>query len=343
MSVYKLNGQEIDTAYSLVGDSVESVYKISGKEIPFTGYPISNVVDYYRKSVLDTKAELNAQSDDWVNLIFITDTHTPNNEQHSQAIALYLLANSKIDKLIFGGDYVNNLWVRSEYATYFAPILAYEDQSKIYALMGNHETYGSDYEAPYTSVSEESKAYIYRDFLASKNLNGNPQEVYYYVDDTNRKIRFLFLNTSDQSNVQVTSAQRAWIAQSVILPDSDWSLIVFGHVTLYAMAGVTTMNVTNAESIISSIAATNGKLIGYFCGHQHCDIMETHGGFHHSTFLCDRFENNPYYSPDVEYPTRTKGTATEQAVSIISVNTTSRQVVVRRIGAEIKTTMSYSY
>lgn len=343
MAIYNKSGLVLDAAYDLDGASLDTAYEVDGTEIPLSGYPISNIVSYYQQPTLAAKSELDALSDDWVNVIFITDTHTPNDEQHSQAIALYLLANSKIDKLIFGGDYVNNLWVRSEYTTYFSPILAYEDQSKIYALMGNHETYGTDYEAPYTSVSEEAKAYIYRDFLQSKSLSGNPQEVYYYVDDSARKIRYLFLNTSDQSNVQVSSTQRAWITQSVVLPDTDWSLIVFGHVTLYAMAGVTEMNVTNAEPIIEAIAGTNGNLVGYFCGHQHCDIMETYGGFHHSTYLCDRFENNPYYSPDVSYATRTKGTVSEQAVTIISVNTKTRQVVARRIGAEMMATMSYSY
>lgn len=306
-------------------------------------YAISNVASYYRTPVQSVASSINNLSDDWENIMFITDMHGNADEQHSQAIALYLLDNTPVSMLVFGGDYCEAGWSKSEYNTYMSPIKNSGLTDSIYALMGNHETYANG--------SVEAKQTIYSDFLEDKTwIVGNPSEIYYYFDDPNRKIRYMFLNTSDggSSSLQytMTTTQIDWIKNHVTLPDSTWSLLVFGHVNLDTF-GITSTTMTgstetNASDIISAINKCNGTIIGYICGHQHIDSTRKSGGFQHMTLLCDKLETTDYYS-GVSVTNREAGTTSEQAVSIISINQKERRVVMRRIGAGRQSTISYTY
>jgi hypothetical protein len=76
-----------------------------------------------------------------------------------------------------------------------------------------------------------------------------------------------------------------------VLPSSEWSLVVIGHVNLAVMGGVTYSNESNGSNVISAINSCNGSIVGYICGHQHVDITEEIGCFQHTTLICDKFEN----------------------------------------------------
>lgn len=337
MSVYSKQGSIIDTVYDSGSQAASQVYDANGHKLI---YPISNVVSYYRDATQAVEAEISALSDDWENIVFLTDPHGNGNKQHSQNIALYLISNAKIKMLVLGGDYSNGYWSKTEYDTYMAGLLAYGDTSKIYALMGNHEVAGE------STAVVESKACIYDDFLDTKTLNGSPENTYYYIDNPKRKVRWLFINTSDSgSSFSMSQTEITWIAQSVALPDSTWQLVVFGHVTLAQIAGVTTQNETNGSSVISAINNCNGTVVGYFCGHQHIDYCEKIGSLQHMTMLCDKFENVNYYD-GISVTNRVADTITEQAVSVLSFNFKQRRVVLRRIGAgwpSVLETMQFLY
>ena len=254
MSVYSKQGSIIDTVYDSGSQAASQVYDANGHKLI---YPISNVVSYYRDATQAVEAEISALSDDWENIVFLTDPHGNGNKQNSQNIALYLVSNSRIKMLVLGGDYSVGYWSKTEYETYMERLLAYADTSKIYALMGNHEVAGD------SAAVVESKACIYDAYLDTKTLSGSPENTYYYIDDPKRKVRWLFINTSDSgSSFTMSETEIAWIAQSVILPDSTWQLVVFGHVTLAQIAGVTTQNETNGDTVINAIKRCNGTVVG---------------------------------------------------------------------------------
>ena len=99
---------------------------------------------------------------------------------------------------------------------------------------------------------------------------------------------------------------------------------------------------TNGAAIISAIKECNGKVIGYICGHQHVDITGKWSGIQQTTLLCDKFENTNYYD-GISVTNRESGKVTEQAVSVVSINSKTKQVVIRRIGAGRNSTISYYY
>lgn len=337
MSVYSIDGNQLSSAYGLSGSLLADAYDVNGTSvIDSQKYSIENVQSYFRQDVLSVASEINSLSDAWQSFVFITDTHGNGNKQHSQAIGLYMLDNTSVSMIVLGGDYSVSSWDKTQYDTYMLPYLSSGLSNNIYAIFGNHETYGGG--------TAEAKASIYNDFLKDKqNIIGVPAENYYYFDNAAHKTRYMFLNTSDGSSQYVmSSAQLSWIATNALLPSSDWSLVVIGHVNLAVMGGVTYSNESNGTDVINAISNCNGSIVGYICGHQHVDITEEIGGFQHTTLICDKFENSNYYD-GISVTDRKAGTTSEQAVSVISINTKTKQVVIRRIGAGRNKTMSYSY
>lgn len=334
MALFNVKGTELTQAYNKKGKIIkegynykeESVYSDSSKK-----YSINNITDsYFKTAVSNIAQKINSLSEeDWESFIFITDPHGNGNQQKSQAIALYLLDNTNISMIVLGGDYYLNYW--GQYDNQFENYMdSLKGNKNIYALFGNHETYNKG--------TYSNKYYLYNYFLKDKTwLKGQPEKLYYYFDDNNKKIRYIFLNTSDCTQYVMTSKQIDWLRNTASsLPNSNWSLLVFGHVNLDTFDIISEDMIEstelNASDIISAINQCNGTIIGYICGHQHIDMTKKVGNFQHTTLQCDKFETTNYY-PGISFIDRSIGNETEQAVSIISINQETGQVIIRRIGA----------
>lgn len=340
MPMYKLSGVKAYQMWDNQSTEENYSYDIEGNLlINNSEYGIENVVDYYRQPLLSMCSEISALSSDWQNFVFLTDTHGSANKQHSQAMAIYMLEHvPNIDFIHLNGDYSNDSFDVAQYETYMHPFLFRKTALKTYAAFGNHETYGNQ--------SALSMPSIARDFLFPKDdVTGNLDRIYYYFDNVPKKTRYLIINTSDSSAYSVSVVQRAWIEENVILPDTDWHLVVMGHVNLWDCGGITTQNENGAANIINAILNTNGNLVGYICGHQHIDFVGNTGQIWQTTLMCDRFENTNYYQ-GYSYTERVADTVNEQALSVVSINTKTRNVVVRRIGAgwqAIVESLHYTY
>lgn len=312
------NNQSVELTYS---------YDINGNLlIDNSEYGIENVVEYYRQPLLSMCSEISALSSDWQNVIFLTDTHGSANKQHSQAMAIYMLEHiPNIDFIHLNGDFSNDTFDMTQYQTFMSTFLSRKTANWTYAAHGNHETYGSQASLAMPQIAE--------DFLLPKdNVHGNLARTYYYFDNAAKKTRWMVINTSEDSAYSITREHRQWIEKNVVLPDTDWHLVVMGHVNLWDCGGITTQNENGATNIINAILSTNGNLVGYICGHQHIDFVGNTGQIWQATLMCDRFENTNYYD-GYSYTQRVAGTTNEQALSILSLNTKTRNVVIRRIGA----------
>lgn len=344
MSIYRADGSELLTCYDKNGTVLAKAFDADGAVI-YTAtppkYSIENVVNYYKTPVLSAANDINNLSSDWHTFIHITDMHGNGNKNHSQAIALYLLDNTSASFIVLGGDYFGYGFTESEYASYMNPLLNSGLTGDVYAILGNHDVGVGGSSTWKTYAPETIKQRIYNDFLKDKsNLIGSPQDTYYYFDDADAKVRYLFANTSDTAAIAVGETQLSWIDQSVILPDSSWSLLVIGHVPISSTdLGFWTGTVAQLKTHLS---ACNGNVIGYLCGHEHIDYIYDNGSFTEATMICDKFENVNYY-PDYSVTDRVSGTESEQAVSVISFNTSTREVVIRRIGAGRNKVLSYTY
>lgn len=289
-----------------------------------------DVVSYYQAPVSEVATEVNALSDDWVSFVAITDTHGDKNMQNSQNVIRYLLKNSKADKMFHLGDTVYSGWDTEEFNTWFTP---FENcKSQTYFAIGNHDL---------TDITTEGKQVIYNTFFADKDyLNGDLNNYYYYFDDAEKKIRYIVLNVSITESV--TSAQISWLQSVVQLPTDEWKIIAFGHVDILPNDPISSeWQVPNIENICNALSSTNGKVIGYFCGHEHHDRIEViNDTFREVILLNDKLEQNDEFV-EITNPTRTPNTVTEHAISVVSANLLTGVVAIRRIGAGED--MAYNY
>ena len=292
---------------------------------------ITDIVPYYQNPTLEVAEEINSLSDEYVSFVVVTDTHGIKNSNNSQNIVRYLLKNTKADKLFHLGDSVSVTWKEDDYKLYFEYFENCVDQ--VYFSLGNHEM----------TESVDDLRLIYNDLLSDKEyLYGNPERFYYYFDDVDKQIRYLVINTSDFAYNNVTDEQIEWINESVILPSNDWKLIVFGHMDIMPNDPIMGDWISHkAEDVTNALSSTNGILIGYFCGHEHCDLIQkVNDKFYEVILLNDNCEKDTTFD-EITNPDRIAGTESEQAVSVVSIDTKTGDVYIRRIGAGENLTYNY--
>ena len=288
---------------------------------------LTDIAPYYQRPTLNVVEELNTLEAEYVSFIVTTDTHGTSNKNNSQNIIRYLLKNTTANKVFHLGDSVKSSWDKSEHLMYFEPLSNCLPQ--VFYTLGNHETYGS---------TAEDLSIIYDNLLSNKEyLQGFPEKFYYFFDDVDNQIRYLFINTSDNSEEQVN-----WITEAVKLPTNSWKLIVLGHMDIKPNDPITADWVApNAKKFSEAIAATNGIIIGYFCGHEHCDLIQTiDNKFYEVILLNDSCSKDTTFS-SITNPNRLVDTISEQAISIVSINTKTGDVYIRRIGAGENLTYNY--
>lgn len=195
-------------------------------------------------------------------MIFVTDLHNADDDsrlEHANQAIQALCRINDIDCIVFAGDYVRN-WTEISKEEAVEDIKHCHKKLKnqiapTFWLRGNHDTNGY--------VNERiPKEEIYN-LIASKNVdNGviinesDPYGNYGYVDFTEKKVRVILINTSDNDfmglkevsnpantaelinchNVSVTQLQ--WIADNALsFTESGWRVIFVSHLALYYSTG----------------------------------------------------------------------------------------------------------
>ena len=296
------------------------------------GYAIAK---YYQSATDAAVRKVNALGDGWESFIVLTDTHGAYNKQHSQNIVRRIIEDTGI-KCFWLGDTNAVLWSNNgqsyggeEYNTYAS--LLRPVSNKIYFALGNHDRVALD------GLDYDDIKIIYNDFVAQKSVTGNKSRYYYYFDIPEKKIRYIVLNTSESTSDyhKMTSTQLSWITTAVTLPSDSWTAVVLGHMDIDPNTFTEDRSDDGAD-IITNIKTCNGRIAGYFCGHQHLDMITTCGNrFKQVTLMCDKFSNVVYY-PQWQIPQRVANTASEQALTIVHINPTTKRVEFTRIGAQIE-------
>lgn len=324
--------------------SMKIIYRITFEEEEPEPSPSPTPVDtydvepYFETATRNAVNKINNLGSQWESFAFVTDTHTNWNQLHSADIIREIVSRTGI-KAFWAGDTSEVLFgTGAEFDSYASGLTSV--RSNVYFALGNHDRV----EKENFDLSQVIKCY--NAFLAGKTLQGTPSSYYYYFDNTTKKIRYMVINTcEDREDWYVMSAEQlAWITANVQLPDSTWNLVVIGHCDIDTGVAVTSHS-KNAQAICDAIATCNGHIVGYFCGHQHIDnVSLVDNTFHQTIMLCDCIDAHEWYPEVYDYPTRTVGTASEQAVTIVHFNTTTGAVEFTRIGAYVSGTLpTYNY
>ena len=222
---------------------------------------IETSTSYVKKEALTVANNIDTSAGTF-KMIFVTDLHNmddvPRLEHANQAIQT-LCRVTDIDCVVFGGDYIRN-WVgitkeeaiediekcRKKFANQIVPT---------FWLRGNHDTNGYVGER----ISKE-EAY---NLIANKNVdNGvvinsaDPYGNYGYVDFSDKKVRLVLVNTSDNDLMvekpvsdpantadhinchNVSATQLQWLADNALsFTESGWKVIFVSHLPLYWSTG----------------------------------------------------------------------------------------------------------
>lgn len=281
---------------------------------------LTDLAEYFRTPTQEVVEAVNSYDDSILSFVVLTDTHGDGNKQHSQAIVNYLLENSKADKCFWLGDVCNGPWNPEEFERYVEPLL--KNRSKIFFAVGNHEY---NHDGGYTDMS------LLVEYLTAQR---NPTDNFnFYHDDAKHKVRYIVVDTERQG------FNRTWIDNAINTRPSGYKYLVFGHEAVGYTDGTTGENgvpwtrTTDGAISLSIMENSPQDCVGYFHGDEHVDAKHiVRDKYWEVCFTCDEFDNTNWY-PGYAFTDRVAGTVTEQAVSVVSINLETGEVVVRRIGA----------
>lgn len=303
---------------------------------------------------------------------FVTDLHYPNNSGNSGLILEEVLNKCDIENFFCGGDLINNdQYYTKEKA--IESIETFRDkyrkiQDKMLVSLGNHDDNSITNDFNRTIIDEQMYSYLFRYNNEEKFKKGRTGE-YFYTDDTFNNIRYITLNCIDIPYIDVdghpkyTGQHNYWFREEQIkwfgnialnVPDNTWSVVVCTHVPLVkGMVGedylpgngehilgileafknktsYNAINTTNQDFLVNAkfdFTNKGGEVICCIYGHVHADNIKIVNGIVHVTTLNDSL--NVW---DTQ-PSKQRGTITEQALDVFSINKNTKKVKIFRIGA----------
>ena len=206
----------------------------------------------------------------------ISDVHTTGEDVASQGIlhagqALsYIDSLTSLDMVTLLGDVPVGYFTDDAVVSFDFVKQCFADVAKhvpFVQLQGNHDQYVSDT----TEVAQQK----YYDYIGANNVgtvtdSGNEFRNYGYRDFSDKKIRVIYLNTTDVSDAAVTTdygvsnAQLTWLQNVALnLDDAEWGIIVLSHHPLNWYGMTPLLNVLDTYKG----KGTGAELIAHFHGH----------------------------------------------------------------------------
>ena len=255
---------------------------------------------------------------------FITDLHDQNN-YYSPFLAKKICDNTSVNKIIYGGDYVNEPSSKE-----IALSLLSNRRNKcmvkddVIFLLGNHDT--NPYGTGQLTVNE---FYSIFDKHIEKYINTN-RNTYFYYDNDSQKIRYVFVDSGVDGSISDT--QKNWVRINTENLSIDWTLVVFMHHGIYTDVKDDRTNIKVYDSLTSIkevLASVTCKIACIICGHSHIDLSDTSGKY---PIICTTCDAHGVQASSMSSDNRDVNTINEQAFDVFHIDTANKKVYVTRIG-----------
>lgn len=315
-----------------------------------------------------------------VEYIFITDTHVADNWKKSPCLLKALLKNIASNYVIFGGDLVKNYGTTAdmyEQAYLWRTLWEFACNGYyIFNIRGNHDiTIRTSAQINEGITCAKTSVYS---MLLSKNeknfvLGEGSYPLYYYFDDTPKKVRYIILDSTERSpetedynqpwynGIGISPTQLNWLISKVKELTEGWKVVICTHVGM-------TSNVLSGsdptgyyQPVLDTIEAMTLKQAYSFNGSPtelpqyvynisedfstlKADVLYVRNGHDHRDnydytgvweigSLADA--HYPYADPflDGERHNRTQGTIDEQALDVDIVDSNNGILYCNRIGS----------
>jgi hypothetical protein len=311
---------------------------------------LDNIPDYWQTALDSGTEKINSAIEtagaNKSAFLFYTDAHWGYGSAMSPKLLKHLCENTAMNKVNFGGDYMNNYSVATgEYlATMRSWRKAVRNLPNHHSVIGNHDYYDN-------YIPElESDAQQYGFLLAPEETNDIVRGDYfhYYIDNQPEKTRYIYLDTG---LLFVSDNSTRFIIEALNSTPDGWHVVVISHVWfVYDSTDTPTIGTvpaycqklldlfdaynsrSNGSVTMNSTAIsydfTNGKGKVEFCigGHTHVDYIFTSTN-KIPVVLCqtDSYHCRGSYKA-------TQGTTTEASISGIIADYDSDKLSVVRIG-----------
>ena len=321
-TVYASRLEEIDSEMAEMEDQINNVGLLPLPAYYHTGEYIENKCE-----LINSMARASTGVTD--TFAFVTDTHWTQNARQSPALLSYIKAHTRVEKLFHGGDVCD--YITSEHQPYdaFSEFLkAWNDP--IYTAMGNH-----DYASQYGTEARLYYAYSSK----GRDRIGNQDRNYFYVDNPQSKIRYIFINGFAPGNSTwawgFEQTQLDWLAGTALNLAAGWGAVVVTHITHSNVNGTPAVN-ANAQGLLNVLDAYSGagEIIAVLSGHTHVDwIDRTAGGIPILVTTCDK--NEPWGTSEPWLADRVTGTIREQVIEVYIIDRGAKTITRVRVGCPI--------
>ena len=292
----------------------------------------SNIPSYWQ-SYLDTKVkEINTLAESLGGLadcfIFIADQHRNTGAGNEAYLINYIIENTSIKKIFFGGDIVQGS--SSDKEIFRSYQKSFSKDAIIFPMRGNHDTWGN-------SVDKDFWDVWYRPLEGKAVIS---DKMWYYYDNTAQKIRYIVTDStyssSDGTSNLTSPEQIAWMQDRVKELDKDWTVLILHH-GIWTASKEATMPINNdgqlmLDSLDEIYDEAQCSIAGYYVAHCHRDYSLTADKGYIAVGTTLDCYNSGQSSYDVNFK-HTKGTTTEHAFDVVFFIPSSQTIKTIRIGA----------
>ena len=332
-------------------------------------YAEPSLPSYYVENVQDAVARYQAIRNNIIgdSFCFLTDTHLYANSLHAGALLRYIGKNSDCRKVFCGGDTppahnsgASEEYLKNQAAIWLGQVRKAKGEMAYYGMRGNHDLYAftSSAETTVFRLPYDSAWGLVCGANGPVTKTGGQGTMYYALDNAQARIRYICCDTSDTSDtradsyeiMRVTTAQLQWLAATLLETPAGWSIVVLGHVPASEMLfgfpsgyesairelgalGTLLKDFKNRRvSTYGDFTSAQAELVAYVCGHAHCDQSAMDDGLLFVGTTCDSRSQIARSTEGIPDWTRTKGTVSEQAIDIFTVDTQNKKLYATRVG-----------
>ncbi|MBP5332382.1 MAG: metallophosphoesterase [Lachnospiraceae bacterium] len=313
----------------------------------------SDIPSYYQTEFATTKASVESHStNDSYNVLFMTDLHFSSkgsgyNEDRLRdplfktiKAAKKFVAEVPVNQFVLNGDYMQmpENFTKEMGISNIAELNEMFDGISVpfMPLEGNHE---ADYRTGNPSAgngltADEVYQLLSKKWVGKNGIKKVSINTYYRIDDVN-EVCHVFVSTFTTGAMK--TAILADFASVVSANTNDYPYIIYNHF------GNTPTDVeTQTKDSIDYIKNTLGKtIIAWISGHKHFDWVRVYNNTLVITLLNSGFWTNEQGQDEQTY-TKTTGTASESAFSVLTIVPSTGKLFVTRFGAGVDFECNYN-
>ena len=167
-----------------------------------------------------------------------------------------------------------------------------------------------------------------------------PDQPQYYIDLPEQRLRLIFIDSFDPKETiryGFSGYCIHWLETALSRMSSDYTSVVFSHLTPLVRLQSWTDNIRNRKELVSVLDKHADRILAFINGHSHCDHLfnDLHNGqFPIISINCAKCEYFLEHKPEgAVVPFRRLGDRMQESFDIMQVDTERKEIYFTRFGA----------